>query len=202
MRKLMTLLSALALALSFAAYAMAQEPAAKPANPHGGKMPSGVVMGDTVTMTATVDMIDLKNRIVTLRGEDGFAEDYVIGPAAQNLAQVKAGDKVVVKYVEALAWEVKKPSTATPGLTITEAVEGAKPGEKPAAVGARQTTVTATIEAIDLAKHTVTLKGPKGNEFRVKAKDPKKLEAVKAGDQVVITYTQAVAIAVEPGPKK
>ena len=33
-------------------------------------------------------------------------------------------------------------------------------------------------------------------------KNPKNLEAVKVGDMVEITYTQAMAIAVEPAPKK
>ncbi len=49
---------------------------------------------------------------------------------------------------------------------------------------------------------TVTLKGPEGNLFKVKAKDPEKLKAVSVGDLVDITYTQALAVSVEPAPKK
>jgi len=35
----------------------------------------------------------------------------------------------------------------------------------------------------------------------VKARDPKNLEGVKGGDEVAITYTEALAISVEPASK-
>ena len=49
---------------------------------------------------------------------------------------------------------------------------------------------------------TATLKGPDGKTVTIKAQDPKNLEAVKVGDEVVITYTEALAISVEKAPKK
>jgi plasmid maintenance system killer protein len=63
-------------------------------------------------------------------------------------------------------------------------------------------TVTATIEAIDAKKNRVTLKGPEGKTQEIKVKDPKNLVNVKVGDQVVLTYTEALAISVEPAKKK
>jgi hypothetical protein len=57
---------------------------------------------------------------------------------------------------------------------------------------------TANVEAVDLKKRTVTVKGPKGNVNTVKVGDHvKKLDQVKVGDQVVVRYTEAVAISVE-----
>jgi Cu/Ag efflux protein CusF len=58
-------------------------------------------------------------------------------------------------------------------------------------------TVTATIEDISPKKTYVTLKGPEGKTMDVKVRDPKNLEGVKVGDKVVITYTQAFAIALD-----
>jgi hypothetical protein len=78
----------------------------------------------------------------------------------------------------------------------------AKPGEKPAGVMASQVTITATVQAIDTKKPSVTLKGPEGNIKEIKIKDPKRLENVKVGDLVVITYTEALAISVEKVEKK
>ncbi len=78
----------------------------------------------------------------------------------------------------------------------------AKPGEKPAGVAISQKTITATVEAIDTKKPSVTLKGPEGNLVTVKVKNPKHLENVKVGDQVVITYTEALAISVHKAKKK
>jgi hypothetical protein len=44
--------------------------------------------------------------------------------------------------------------------------------------------------------------GPEGNSDTIKVKDPTKLEKLQAGDLVEITYTEALAIAVEPAAKK
>jgi hypothetical protein len=71
----------------------------------------------------------------------------------------------------------------------------------PAAVGARAVSVTAKITAIDNKNHTVTLKGPQGKLTTVKVKDPSKLDLVNVGDLVSVTYTEALAIAVEKAPK-
>jgi hypothetical protein len=71
----------------------------------------------------------------------------------------------------------------------------------PAGVGAREVSVTVTIEGIDKAAGTVTFKGPAGNSSTVRAADPKNLEKIKVGDRVGITYTEAVAISVEKAKK-
>ena len=65
----------------------------------------------------------------------------------------------------------------------------------------QRVTFTATIEAIDLAKGTVTLKGPQGNSQTIKARNPENLKKAKVGDLLDITYTETVAIKVEPAPK-
>jgi hypothetical protein len=62
-------------------------------------------------------------------------------------------------------------------------------------------TVRTTIENIDKAHSEVTLKDPNGKSTVVKVRDPSKLDLVKVGDLVDITYTEALAIAVEK-PKK
>jgi hypothetical protein len=54
------------------------------------------------------------------------------------------------------------------------------------------------ITAIDAGKQTVTIKGPGGNTLTVKARDPKNLAKVKVGDTLVVTYTEALAVAVRP----
>ena len=111
------------------------------------------------------------------------------------------GDLVKVQYYESLAFEVTKPGQAG-GAGATAGVASAKPGEKPAGIAAGQVTVTATVEAIDAKKNRVTLKGPEGKTQEIKVKDPKNLVNVKVGDQVVLTYTEALAISVEPAKKK
>ena len=63
-------------------------------------------------------------------------------------------------------------------------------------------TVRVTIAAIDKAGSHVTLRGPKGDLRVVKVRDPSKLDAVHVGDVVDITYTEALAVAVEEKGRK
>ncbi len=111
------------------------------------------------------------------------------------------GDEVVAKYYQSIAVQVTKPGAAE-GSAVKETLATAKPGEKPAGVAAKQVTVTATVEKIDKKKMMATLRGPEGKVVEVKVRNPKNLENVQVGDQVVITYTEAVAISVEKPKKK
>ncbi|HSS70100.1 MAG TPA: hypothetical protein VLQ46_05540, partial [Casimicrobiaceae bacterium] len=77
----------------------------------------------------------------------------------------------------------------------------AKPGEKPAAGVGRQVQVTANVVAVDAATQTVTLRGPK-QTVNLHVNDPAQFKLVKVGDQVEATYTEAVALSVEPVAKK
>ena len=195
MKNIVILLLALVFGLTLVAGVVAEEKAAAK-----GAKPSGM-KEKTVKMTATVQAIDLDKRVVTLKGQKGNIFDLKVGEEAKNLPQVKVGDLVKVQFYESLAFEVTKPGQAG-GAGATAAVASAKPGEKPAGIAAGQVTVTATIEAIDAKKNRVTLKGPEGKTQEIKVKDPKNLVNVKVGDQVVLTYTEALAISVEPVKKK
>jgi len=152
------------------------------------------------TVTATVESIDLATRAVTLKGPDGKVMGLKVSEEVKNLPQMKVGDKVTVTYYESIAAQIIKPGTG-PASAAQQAVATAKPGEKPAGAMVQQVTVIATVEAIDKTTQHVTLKGPEGNTVEVKVKNPKNLEGVKVGDEVAITYTEAMAVSVEK-PKK
>ncbi len=155
-----------------------------------------VLEENVVTVTATVEAVDLAERVVTLRWPDGEVRDVAVDETVKNLPQVDVGDEVVVSYYESIAAQIVKPGTGE-GAAVQQAVMGAKPGEKPAGAVVQQTTVTATIEAIDRVNQKATLRGPEGKSVEVKVKNPAHLERVKVGDEVMITYTEALAISVE-----
>ena len=165
-------------------------------------MPAGTRgVAEVVTVTATVQAIDQKTRQVTLKGPEGKVVSFKAGDEVKNLAQVKVGDQVVVKYFESIAFKLQKPGSTKPEASLDEGIVAAKPGEKPAGAAARKIRVTTTIQAIDAIASYVTLVGPEGNAWDVKVKDPKVFTEVKIGDKVDVTYTEALAIAVEPAPK-
>jgi Cu/Ag efflux protein CusF len=155
-----------------------------------------------VTTTARVKALDQQTRYVTLERADGSEVTVYADPTVRNLSQVQVGDEVTAAYYESLAYEVKKPGTATPGATVAEEATRAKPGEKPGAAGARTTTAVVTITGIDSTAGTVTLQGPSGRVTTVKARDPRNLERVAVGDLVEVTYTEAIAVAVDKPVKQ
>ena len=159
---------------------------------------SSVRRSRLVTRTGTVQAIDLDKRLVTLKGSRGNEITVYVTDRAKNLPQLKVGDQVTMKYYEDLALRVVPPGQAAPAPTTTSARSTAAPGETPGGVEARVTTVTVTIEAIDKQAGTVTFKGPAGISRTIKAADPKNLDLIKVGDPVAITYTEALAVSVEP----
>jgi Cu/Ag efflux protein CusF len=191
MRKLAT---ALFVAVSLAGAHIALSDQAKAAE----DAPKGEISQAT-EVQATVTAIDLKTRMVTLKGEDGKESTFYVDKSARNLPQVKVGDVVRIAYVQALAWKVAKSKKTEP--TAEVATARTPLGEKPGGGVAQRVSFTASIEAIDLANGTVTLKGPQGNSRTFKARNPANLKKVKVGDLVDITYTEAVALKVEPAPK-
>jgi hypothetical protein len=153
-----------------------------------------------VNLRGTVEAVDKAKQTVTIKGPNRTLVVRVRDP--KKLDAIKVGDPVVGKYYEAMAIEVKKAGTATPGTTAQQGVVSSPPGATPAGAVGEQITVTATIVAIDKKAHTVTIKGPEGNTETVKARDPKNLDLVKVGDLVEITYTHALAIALDKPAKK
>ncbi len=167
----------------------------------GASEPGKVAMAEAVKASARVVAIDAATRTVTLKGPKGRVFDLVAGEEVKNFDQVKVGDDVVVQYVRALTMQVRK------GDGIRESTESsdmarAKAGEKPAGAVGRQITIIADVVAVDPKKKTITLKGPKGNVVELDVKNPDHFKVVKKGDQVVVDYVEAVAISVEPAPKK
>jgi len=205
MKKKIVIVALSLFTLSLAAVSMAADakPAAEPKKAAvEGKKPS-VKKERTTTVTATVEAVDLEKRIVTVKGPEGNSVDIVAGPQVKNLAQVKVGDSVDVTYYESIAVKVYKPGEAPQGQAATVAAERlAKPGEKPAGVVGAQVTITATVESISPKKTSVTLKMADGKSKTVKVEDKKNLDNVKVGDEVVITATETLAVAVKPAKKK
>src|SRR5262245_40445811 len=83
-------------------------------------LPSGSLGATMVTATARVKAVDLQTRHVTLVRDDGSEVTIYADETVRNLPQVKVGDVVKASFYESLAYEVKKPGTATPGATVAE----------------------------------------------------------------------------------
>lgn len=68
----------------------------------------GVLMANTVEVTAKVEAIDLQHRKATLRFPDGKSKTFKVRKDV-DLTKAKLGDEVVFRTTEALAILVEKP---------------------------------------------------------------------------------------------
>ena len=154
----------------------------------------------TVDVTATIIAIDKTTRDITLKGPKGNWVVVTAGPEVKNFDQMNVGDKVHARYIEALVLELKKGSDLAVTRTEESSASGAMPGAQPHGVAGRRITVVADVVAVNRTTQTVTVKGPQLTA-EVKVTDPAAFKRIKKGDQVYATYTQALAMVVEPGPK-
>ncbi len=155
-----------------------------------------VAAASKVTVKATVLSIEAPSRTLTLKGPRGNIFDIVAGDEVKNFDQIKVQDTLNFTYVEALAFELKKVHGKIRERREVDDGATAKPGEKPGAAAGKRIIVVADVVRIDHKKQTVALRGPK-HTVTLKVADPKNLKDVKAGDQVEVTYIQAVAVDIE-----
>jgi Cu/Ag efflux protein CusF len=189
-------LVALAAAMALAAPAYAQTA--------GGVMataPGKAVIAETVKVSATITGIDKASRDVTLKGPQGNEMTVTAGPEVKNFDRLKVGDTVDLQYVEALTLELRKGGGMPVAKSERTDAVSAKKGETPGAAAGRQVKVVAEVVAVDPAKQVVTLKGPR-QTVNLRVADPAQFKSIAKGDQVEATYTQALAVAVEPTAKK
>ena len=166
-----------------------------------GTAPGKAAIAQTVKVSATITDIDKATRDVTLKGPQGNLMTVTAGPDVKNFDKLKVGDQVDLQYVEALTLELKKGGGMVVGRTEKADAVGAKKGESPGGAVGRQVTIVADVVAVDPAKQTVTLKGPK-QTVDLRIPDPEQFKRIAKGDQIEAKYTQALAVAVEPAAKK
>jgi hypothetical protein len=151
-----------------------------------------------VEASAIVTAVNKATREVTLKGPKGQLETVQAGEEVRNFDQIKVGDTIKVKYVEALTVELKKGGKAVVGRTDTGALDRSQPGQKPGGVARREVKVVANVVAVDEATMRVSVKNDKGEVFDLNLRDPAQVKLVKVGDQVEATYNEALALSMEP----
>lgn len=167
--------------------------------------PDPVTIENTQEISATVEAIDVNKRLLSLSDpKTGEKMTVEVSPEVRNLAQVKPGDKVVARYYEALAAELVKrgDGSGTTQAPVKDAIVGRSPvGAKPGVVLGTENRQTVRITSVDKKNHVVSFYGSDGLARTVPIKTPQGQEfagKLKAGDEVELTYTEAVAVTVEP----
>lgn len=184
---------ALAAVMSIASTTATARAVQAPATPAPSK---AMGAGATATATATIKAIDATNRLVTLAFEDGTVDTVTAGPEVRRFSELKVGDKVTFRYHESAIVQLHKAGDATPPSSAKEGVVHGT-GPKPGGVMAQQATAVVTVEAIDAALSSITVKTEDGSRLNYHVKNKNNLEGVKVGDRIEITFTRALMITVE-----
>ena len=162
----------------------------------------GVAAGASVaTVSAKVVAIDKDKRLVTLQGPLGNQFRVVAGKEVRNFDQIKVGDELVVTHVEAVTLELKKGGDGIRERVESQGAARAPAGSKPGMAEVNRVSVVANVVAVNTRAQTVTLRGVE-HTVDLRVPDKNQLKLIKVGDQVQATYTEAVAVSMEPAAKK
>ena len=181
-----------------AAPAAAQPPAAAPSAPAEASAPPvphghGVGEATILTIRGKIASVNEAKRLVTLVGPEGNKVTFKVAKSA-DLASLKAGDPFVVHFFESVHVRRKRPGEQLAAVSIKEGISTATPGQAPGGVIRTKRKVVLAVVAVDLKNQTVTVKDPEAAEETVKVGNAQYLRHLKAGEDLVVTTRQAVAI--------
>jgi hypothetical protein len=160
---------------------------------------SRTIQGDSVSMTVTVEAIEQSSRIITVKDDKGIYETIQAPPEMKRFSELKVGDRITVRYYENVVVRLKRPGEAAVDVDSAAITRGE--GQRPAGTAATQRTITVSVTAMDPKTSSVTVKGPNGYTYSRRVADKKTFAQLKVGDQLDMTWTDALMISVDP-PKK
>jgi hypothetical protein len=156
-----------------------------------------------IQVVLSVEAVDHEKRLVTLKGPHGNVGVYEVGDQVKRLSEIKAGDKLHARYEVAAMAELREPTAeekSAPLVEVTSDPQRQTEGPPAAGIGRAVRAVT-TIEALDRPAQTLTVKDPVEGMVMVHVDDPTVFEHLKIGQTIVVTFAEALALAVEPGGK-
>lgn len=155
------------------------------------------------TVVGVIETVDPTSREILIRGDSGAQSGALLtmiaGRAVTRINMLRPGDRVTARYYQALAARVASPlSTAPqPSAAFTTERDAERPGGEVTRVRSGRVTVT----AVNAQTGTVSFTGPGGLSRTVTPKNAEVLaftRGLRVGQQVDMTYEEALAISVEP----
>ena len=155
---------------------------------------------EAVSAQATVTAIDMASRKVSLKNAAGEAFDIVAGEQVTNLANLKVGDVVALRYLQMLDLELLKGTAGVRKRIVEVAAGKAEAGKKPGAGIGKKVTLYGDVIAVDKGQQTITVKGV-DHTLVLKVHNPAQFALIAKGDQIKAVQTQAVGIGILPEKK-
>jgi hypothetical protein len=160
--------------------------------------PSPLNVENVQTLPATVEAVDPEPRLIQLRTPDGRVAIVEVGPGVP-LSRIRPGERVMVRYYQSLAAQLKKKGRSTRAADDGVARSAADDGSARPAVSTLTSTVV--IDSVDEVHNTVTFRGSNGKMHTVPIQTPGGREFaahLRKGDEVEVTLTESFALSVVP----
>ena len=157
------------------------------------------IQGDSVSVTVTIEAIEQSSRTLTVKDDKGIYETIQAPPEMKRFSELKVGDTITARYYDNVVVRLKKPGESAVDVDSAALTRGE--GQRPAGTAAVQRTITVTVTAMDPKTSSVTVKGPNGYTYSRRVADKKAFAQLKVGDQLDITWTEALLISVEAAKK-
>jgi len=176
---------------------------------HGARAQIPVEEGSgVITMTGTVEDIEVPERLITVVGPDGTTIVGIISPDVKDIKKIKLKDKVTIDYTQEVAVALKQPegppataqdgmeSEETSGMDMNAPTVAEQDWVETTPSGATSdlatVEVTDTIAALDKKNRTVTFDGTGGKTRTIYVPPTVTgFDDLQVGDTVVIEETRA-----------
>ena len=150
---------------------------------------------------STIVGLDVPGRLVELERRNGERQAFRVGPDVTRLAEFRVGDVIRVEFQQTLELEYQAPGSRTVAPESGATVGRSGMNEAPGAVVSAGVQATVQVTAVDAKERLVSFQGPKGEIHQVRAGPGIQLDKLKAGDRLLATYVENVAIRLEMAPK-
>ena len=177
-------------------YGASAQSASSEASPAPAEL-QGVGAATVITVHGKIVKVDRAHKLVTLEGPAGNRVTVVV-QNPDNLRAAKVGEPFAARFYEVVFIRRKKPGENLPAASLSQGMWTVNPNGVPGGSRAYIIRIPVTVDSIDQANGTVTVKASDGSTETVKAKNPENLKRLKVGDELVVGLYRGIAISLRP----
>ena len=200
MKKTLVTLALAALLVAAASCSKKEEASTTQTEPTQQSAPVARGEAAAVQTSYVVEALDVEKRLITLKDPQGNTGTYEVGEEVQRLAEIKVGDTIHAEYTVGAVAELREPTAeekAAPMTEVTSTARGTADAPPAGGVG-RVVKAVASIESVDPATQSVTVKGPEQGLVTVHVEDPAVFNNLKVGSPLVVTFAEKLVLSVTP----
>jgi hypothetical protein len=175
------------------------QPPSSPGGTPAAGLPNAGEQDQLTGARFTVERVDQVNHSVVVRGPDGQRTTIRVAPTAEGFDSLAKGEPITLDYFRASLLSLNPADTVA-----TESEQAPTRANAPVlgAAGGQQVTTAARVTSVDADNETLSVTTPDGLPHILPVETPaarERLRSLRAGDQVVVTYSEAVAVGVHAG---